>query len=114
MELHGIAGAPYDTPNVRKKLPAPFSRDRIDLDGGRKVKRVWQDLSVAKLKKGDTVAGFGVVEAVSEFVRVPDNFDPDLASDVWKIRLFNVMGDYQDFPGEQRVFVFAPERAGDD
>ncbi len=106
MELHGVTGSTYKHPNVRKKLPPPFTRNRIDLDGGRQVKRSWQDLSVVKVKKDDIVADFGRVEAVSEFIRVHEGIGGD---DVWRVRLFNVMGEYRDFRGEQRVFVFAPE-----
>lgn len=103
MELHGVTGKPYNTPQVRKKMPPPFSRNRIDLDGGRRVKRDWTDISVLKVKKGDTIAGFGTVEAVSEFIQINDASN---VPSVWRVRLYNVMGDYQDFPGEQRVFAF--------
>lgn len=112
MELHGVAGAPYKTPQVRKKLPAPFARPRIDLDGGRHVKRSWQDLSVLLVKKGDTVAGFGTVAERVEFVNIPDREGfsaPRPDNPVWRVRLYNVVGDWKDYPGEQRVFVFARE-----
>lgn len=105
MELHGVTGKPYNTPQVRKKLPAPFTRERVDLDGGRRVKRQWQDVSVLKVAKDDTVAGFGTVDAISEFVQIAD--DSNTAS-IWRVRLFNVMGDYKDYRGEDRVFAFAP------
>lgn len=111
VELHGVTGSPYKTPQVRRKLPDPFTRQRIDLDGGRRVKRTWQEVSVTVLKQGDTVAGFGTVDAVSEFIRAPQDGSLDDELVVWRVRLYNVMGDYQDFPGEQRVFAFAPESA---
>lgn len=107
MDLHGVTGKPYSTPQVRKKLPAPFNRNRIDLDGGRRVQRSWQDLSVLKVKPGDTVAGFGTVSEVVEFINIPESHSPDASS--WRVRLYNVMGDWKDYPGEQRVFAFAPE-----
>lgn len=121
MELHGVTGPIYKHPNVRKLLPAPFTRSRIDLDGGQHVKRAWQEISVAKVKEGDTVAGFGRVAHVIEFTNIPAKFAiatsggeseyvaPDPDQPFWRIRLHNVMNDYQDFPGEQRVLVFAPE-----
>jgi hypothetical protein len=119
MELHGITGKPYATPQVRRKLPAPFTRPLIDLTGGRAVKREWKDLSVVKIERGDVVAGFGTVAGKAEFINVDNTeweTDPEDREDVlvdrpvWLVRLFNVMGDYKDFPGEQRVFVFAPVR----
>lgn len=107
--LSGVAvDNPRNVPGVRKKIPTPFSRPRIDLDGGRHVKRSWQDLGVHEVKKGDTVAQFGTVAGTSEFISAPKL--GETSGDVdWRIRLFNVMGDYQDFPGGHRVYVFAPE-----
>lgn len=106
-----IGGAPYQTPQVRRKLPAPFSRPRIDLDGGRRVKRAWQDTSVTDIKAGDTVAGFGTVASVREYVSVDhcgqDN--PAVQVPTWQIRLFNVFGEARTYPGEQRVFAFSQE-----
>lgn len=108
MELHGVTGKPYSHPQVRKKLPAPFSRQRIDLDGGRHVKRTWQDLAVTKVKKDDIVAGFGRVDSVHETIIAGDGKH---VLTRWTVRLTNVLGDYQDYPGEQRVYVFAPEQS---
>jgi hypothetical protein len=96
-----IGGAPYRTPQVRQKLPAPHSRPRIDLDGGRRVKRSWQDVAVTEIKKGDTVASFGTVAKIEEWVQ----HDPYQ----WKVRLFNLFGDAVMYPGEQRVFAFAQD-----
>lgn len=87
-------------------MPAPFTRPLIDLDGGRRVKRTWQDISVLKVKEGDTVAGFGTVDAVSEFIQVADHTND---ATIWRVRLHNVVGEHQDFRGEQRVFAFTPE-----
>ncbi len=100
-----IGGAPYRTPNVRRKLPAPFMRARIDLDGGRRVRRVWKDINVTEVKAGDTIANFGLVSEVVEFIEIEnsDGLYP------WRIRLHNVAGDYEDFPGEHQVFAFAPD-----
>lgn len=106
MELHGVTGAPYKTPSVRKKLPAPFTRSAIDLDGGRRVKRSWKDTSVLKVKKDDIVADFGKVLAAHEFIQHPDGHQ---APTIWRVRLHNVMGEYRDFPGEQRVYAFTPD-----
>jgi hypothetical protein len=128
MELHGVTGSPYKHPEVRRKMPAPFTRSRVDLDGGRRAKREWQDVNISDIKAGDTVAGFGTVDAVSEFVNVETEYyeepgcgcchggeDIHLERErpVWRIRLFNVMGEYRDFPGEQRVFAFAREPKGE-
>lgn len=102
MELHGITGAPYKHPQIRRKMPAPFVRPSISLDGHYRVKRVWQDTAVCDLVEGDTVAGFGTVEAKAEFIQVS-------ADEVWRIRLYNVMGEWKDFPGYDRVFAFSKE-----
>lgn len=111
MELTGVVGAPPSHPRVQRKLPSPFTRHRIDLDGGRQVKRAWQHISVLEVKKGDTVAGFGTVEVVAEFVRNTDeNGKADQSGPVnWRIRLYNVMGDYRDYPGHERVFAFTKD-----
>ena len=106
MELHGVTGKPYKHPEVRRKLPTPFTRGRIDLDGGTRAKRSWKDTPVAKVVAGDMVADFGLVEATSEFIRVPEGH-PEPA--VWRVRLYNVAGDYKDFPGEQRVYAFSKD-----
>jgi hypothetical protein len=111
-EIHGIAGAPYQTPGVRKKLPAPFERSRVDLDGGRRVKRSWKDISVLEVKRGDTVSGFGVVSETVEFVNIPTvaaDSEEVPGRPYWRFRLHNVLGDYQDYPGEQRVYAFTPD-----
>ena len=110
MHYEGIQTKAHNVPGVRKKLPAPFNGERIDLDGGIHLKRDWRDVKITDVKKGDTVAGFGTVAEVVEFVNVPDIEELAKASSIWRIRLHNVMGDYQDFPGEQRVFAFCPER----
>lgn len=109
MEISGVAvNNPRNVPGVRKKIPVPHSRPRIDLDGGRHVKRDWRDVAVHELIKGDTVAGFGTVAGTKEFIKTPEL--GQTGGDVtWRVRLFNVMGDYQDFPGEHRVFAFAKE-----
>jgi hypothetical protein len=113
MDLEGVVvNNPRSVPGVRKKIPVPFARQRIDLDGGRRVKRCWQDKAIHEVVKGDTVAQFGTVAQVAEFIRTPELGQRE--GDVtWRIRLYNVMGDYEDFPGEHRVFVFAAEPAGE-
>lgn len=109
MDITGVAvNNPRNVPGVRKKIPTPFTRPRIDLDGGRHVKRGWRDVAVHELAKGDTVAGFGTVAGVSEFISTPE-FGQVNGDVVWRIRLFNIMGDFQDFSGEHRVFAFAKE-----
>ena len=105
-EIHGIAGAPYNTPQVRKKMPEPFARPVIDLDGGRRVKRRWADISVLRLQEGDTVAGFGVVDTIEESILVPK----DGGTVRWVVALTNKLGERRDFPGHERVYAFVPER----
>jgi hypothetical protein len=113
VEISGVAvNNPRNVPGVRKKIPTPFTRPRIDLDGGRHVKREWRDVAVHELNKGDTVAGFGTVGGTAEFIKAPEFAlaEGETEGEVtWRIRLFNVMGDYQDFPGGHRVFAFAKE-----
>lgn len=116
-----MTGKPYKHPEVRKKMPGSFTRPSITVGGGtaKQVKRTWQDMSVTDIKKYDTVAGFGTVAAVVEFIEIDQVFEnggwdegnEDVLVDrpVWRIRLHNIMGEYQDYPGEQRLFVFAAE-----
>lgn len=108
-EIHGIAGAPYQTPQVRKKIPAPHSRERIDLDGGTSVKREWQDVNIFAVAVGDVVAGFGrVSREPQETVNIASGDDPFESR--WTVRLTNVLGEVRDYPGHERVFAFARER----
>lgn len=112
LDIQGVTGKPYNVPKTRRAMPAPFSRNRIDLDGGRRVHRSWQDISILDVKKNDTVAGFGTVAERVEFVNIPGQEslnNPDPANPDWRVRLYNVMGDWQDYPGEQRVFAFVQE-----
>lgn len=113
MSIEGVAVTnPGNVPGVRKKIPAPFTRQRIDLDGGRAVKRVWNDKPIHLIAQGDTVAGFGKVAKTVEFIQTPE-LGLTEGDVTWRIRLYNVMGDYQDFPGEHRVLAFVPVQ-GDD
>lgn len=125
MELHGVTGAPYKHPEVRKRMPDPFTRPSIAVGGGAKqIKRSWQDVSVTALQPGDTVAGFGSVDHTVEFTNVEQVWEAggweqggeDILVDrqVWTVRVFNVMGEHTDYPGEQRVYAFAEpgRRAG--
>lgn len=106
MELHGVTGKPYKHPEVRRTVPT-FSRQRIDLDGGRQVKRVWQDTSVLAITAGDVIAGFGRVKTFVEYLPEVNG----LTSTKWLVRIYNVEGAWKDFGGEQRVFAFSVENA---
>lgn len=111
-ELHGVTGAPYNTPQVRKKLPAPFTRPRIDLDGGRHLQRSWKDTPVTEIVKGDIVADVGRIEAVVESIKLPDPGElGPLDAAPWRVRLYNVMGEYFDFSGHQRLYAFTVDPA---
>lgn len=102
MEMHGITGAPYKTPSVRKKLPAPYQRPVIDLDGGTHRKRSWKDTSVLALKPGDVVSGYGkVADAFEEFSMSPSG---DKA--LWRVTVTNVLGEKHLFGGHDRVYAF--------
>lgn len=104
MELHGVTGAPYKHPQIRRKTkPTPFSRDRIDLDGGRRAKRSWKETAIPDIVEGDVVADFGLVEHIVEFIRVENTEAP------WLIRFYNPHGGWNDFRGEQRVFAFSKD-----
>lgn len=112
MEIQGVTGKPYSVPKTRRALPQPFARQRIDVGGGSRVPRSWQDRSVLDVKQGDTVAEFGTVAERVEFVNIPDREGfsaPAPEAPVWRVRLYNIMGDYRDYPGEQRVFAFVPQ-----
>lgn len=106
MNMQGVTGSPYSHPVTRRKLPAPFSRPSINA-GGAPVKRFWKEVSVLAVKKGDTVAGFGVVEDVVEFINMPMEETQDMRE--WRIRVYNVVGEYRDFPGHERVHAFTAE-----
>jgi hypothetical protein len=108
-EIHGITGAPYNTPQVRKKLPSPHQRPRIDMDGGTRVKRTWKDTPVLDIKAGDMVADIGLIESVEQFIRIPGREDADRQDSIFQVRLVNVIGVFWDFPGYQRLFAFTPE-----
>jgi hypothetical protein len=113
--IEGILTSPsqHNVPGVRKKIPTPFSRPRIDLDGGKRVKREWQDVAAHQLRKGDTIAGFGTVAADPvEFIRTPKLGQTEGDVD-WRIRLYNVMGEYRDYHGQHRMFAFAAESCVD-
>lgn len=113
MSIEGVAVTnPGNVPGVRKKIPIPFSRPRVDLDGGVSVKRAWDQKAVHTIAEGDTVAGFGKVGEVVEFIKTPD-LGLTEGDVIWRIRLYNVMGDYQDYPGEHQVLAFVPVQ-GDD
>lgn len=107
-EIHGVTGAPYKTPQVRKKIPAPHARQRIDLDGGRAVKRSWKDTSVLDVKVGDIVASIGRIEATKEIIVIPAVGDDGDVS--WVVQLTNVAGDRVDLFGHQRVYAFTPDK----
>ncbi len=100
MELEGVVGSPYKHPEVRKKLPAPFERARIDLDGGTHRKRSWKDTWVLDLKPGDMVPDVGQVAEVENIVTTDD------LSDVWRAKITNVLGRVIWYPGHQRVYAF--------
>lgn len=112
MDITGVTGKPYKHPQVRRTVPI-HTRSRIDLDGGSRVKRSWRDTSVTNIVEGDTVADFGLIESVVEFVNVPDresfNSEAPAPPPTWRVRFYNVMGDWRDFPGEQRVFAFSKD-----
>lgn len=110
-EIHGVTGKPYSTPHVRKRLPAPFTRARIDLDGGRHVKRSWKDTSVLDIKEGDIVADVGRIDVVTEFIQTPElaSRGKEQTPVVWRVRFINALGDYFDFPGHQRLYAFTAD-----
>jgi len=58
-------------PQVRHKKPAPFSRPRIDLDGGKAAKREWRTIPACHLQVGDIVPGIGRIFSVDEAADIP-------------------------------------------
>lgn len=113
MELHGVTGKPYKHPQVRRTVPT-FTRASISVGA---VRRSWKDTPVAELAVGDTVAQFGTLAEVSQFVR-HDSVREDGGQDVlverpsWRVKVHNVMGETREYPGEQRVFAFTKDRRG--
>jgi hypothetical protein len=109
-ELHGVTGAPYATPSVRKKLPQPFQRPSIHASGPPE-KRSWKDTRVTEVQARDTVAEFGIVAAVQEFLDATQ-VDPESGeaqTGWWRVRMHNVMGEIRDYPGHDRVYAFTKD-----
>lgn len=119
MELHGVTGKPYKHPEVRRTVPT-FTRASISIGDG--IKRAWRDVGVAAVREGDTVAGFGSVVEVGEFViqeqvwqdgdRENGNEDVLVERPAWRVRLHNRAGESREYRGEQRVFAFVPDTRG--
>lgn len=66
----GQAFTPSSTARPSKKLPAPFSRPRIEIGGSAKVvKRDWQWLNAFELAEDDIIAGEGVVQEIKTHVQ---------------------------------------------
>lgn len=108
MSVEGVVGSPYKTPQVRRKVPTPFTRPSITVGGGAAgaVKRHWQEIAVTDVKQGDTVANFGVVDEIEEHVRIREwiNGRP------WTVELHNVMGETKVYGGEDVVLAFVAQR----
>lgn len=116
MELEGVVGSPYKHPEVRKKLPAPFARPSINLDGGIHRKRSWKDTPVTDLKPGDVVANLGRIATVEEHVEIPEigpvQHDESTMDGFWIFRITNVLGKHFDLPGYQRYYAFTEDPNG--
>ncbi len=101
-----VSGVPAH-PQVRTKLPTPFQRPRIDLDGGtgRQVRREWRTVLANRIGEGDTVAGFGTIYEVTEILNLPGRGErvPD---DPWTVTLTNMLGERRVLRGSEPVFVF--------
>lgn len=97
-------------PEVRTKIPSPFQRSRVDLDGTGRVKRDWQMRLVSRVAVGDTVAQFGTVaevaETVTDVIRREGLTVPRVVP-TWTVVLTNVLGQQRSFPGNESVHVFA-------
>ncbi len=102
-EIHGIAGAPYSTPQTRRKLPAPFQRPSITVGAAREIKRTWKDVAVVDLREGDVIAGFGKIASIEE------NVDIKRRPSAWWFVISNVLHDVAVYGGHDRVFAFAGE-----
>lgn len=105
-ELHGVTGAPYKTPQVRKVMPAPHERKRIDMDGGSRVKRSWKDTPVTDIQAGDLVANVGLVTFVGEFL---GDHDDEALRLFWTFRLTNALDEHFRFPGHERLYAFTKD-----
>lgn len=103
MQLEGVTGAPYKHPEVRRKMPAPHSRERIDLGGGIAVKRAWKQTAVTDIRSGDTVADFGRVHIFQTYLDPNDDY-------AWLVKLTNVFGVIREFPGYTSVLAYTPEK----
>lgn len=101
MQLEGVTGAPYKTPRIQKRLPAPFQRPSISV-GGTTVKRSWKLTPVTDISPGDMVANFGKVDRKQQWFQ-RDPYE-------WSVNLINVVGDEKRFGGHETVFAFTPER----
>src|ERR1051325_1652590 len=54
-------------PRIRSRMPTPYQRPSIDLDGARSVKREWKQIPVLHVLVGDNVPGIGVLTEIERF-----------------------------------------------
>ncbi len=99
-----VPGTPSH-PQVRRKMPDPFQRPVIDLDGGRAVKRSWRTVLACDLKAGDTVPGIGLITSVVEsVVKTGERYE-------WPVTVEGGVGIRRVFKGSDQVLAFVPERS---
>jgi hypothetical protein len=65
----GVEHSPSRTGRPSKKIPAPYSRPRIEIGGKPEEKKDWHWISAFDLKEGDIIAGEGVVQEVRTHVQ---------------------------------------------
>ena len=95
-----------DIPRIQRKIPAPFQRPAISLDGAghQDTRRDWRTVIAADLHTGDTVPGIG------QLVRIERNFDAD-SDTPWTITVEGLHGTRCTYAGNTTVFAFTASQA---
>lgn len=104
--IPGGAGALDMVPSMRKTIPAPFKRPRIDIDHHGKT---WGYLRARDVAAGDIVVDFGKIERVTPYVHHEPDFTsrgrPTVATREGII-LTNIAGDGMDVDSHEQLRVF--------
>lgn len=88
-------------PKVQKAAPAPFARPRIDLDGGRRIKREWRPVLACDIKEGDIIAELGQVTKVDQVVA------GNGGALSWTVTVHAGLDNVRVYNGETSVFAFS-------
>lgn len=109
----GLANLPLpQTPQVRKKLPAPHARPSITIGGGGAVRRIWRWVAAHRIQVGDVIPDLGRVSEVTVNSYVPplgSGLTPaQIASQVrWTVTITAGEGNTRTYHAAAEVWCFA-------